>query len=240
MAPSWFPMHPPHGLKMRRAAGMAGLATMFAVLPWFLVASSSQAEAIVVAQGPVARKIPGERASAPHAPVRGTRPLWTELTAAQHQALAPLAANWDHLSETQKRKWLVLSKNYARMSPPEQVRLHGRMDDWVALTAQQRHTARFNFAETKRMTQDEKQEKWKAYQALSPDDRSKFIDRAAPQPQGAAAAVKPVPRQKLANIETEPNRLTRPRIARPGQINPRTLLPRQDASQAPIPRQNSP
>ncbi|MCX8004795.1 MAG: DUF3106 domain-containing protein, partial [Burkholderiaceae bacterium] len=34
------------------------------------------------------------------------RPAWNELTAAQREALAPLAGEWEKLDRDQKRKWL--------------------------------------------------------------------------------------------------------------------------------------
>jgi Protein of unknown function (DUF3106) len=63
-----------------------------------------------------------------------TLPLWSDLTAAQQQALAPLSATWNRISEAQKRKWLALSENYPKMSDAEQAKLHSRMTEWAALT----------------------------------------------------------------------------------------------------------
>lgn len=162
------------------------------------------------------------------------RPLWNELSPAQHKALEPLAGEWNNLSETQKRKWIAVGKNYDRMPPSEQQRLHDRMDAWIALSPQQRQTARFNYAGTKRMKRDEKQEKWQAYQALSPGDREKFIEHAAGPPRGAAVAVKPVPQQKMPKVPTtEPDRVSRPRIAAPNEIDPNTLLPLRGSARRP-------
>jgi hypothetical protein len=126
-----------------------------------------------------------------------TKPLWVELTPAQQQALVPLAPKWDTLSETQKRKWLALSQNFPKMSGAEQAKLHSRMTEWVALSPQQRTQARLNFGQTQQLSPDDKKAKWEAYQALSPEEKNKLAARAA-KPPATAAAVKPVPTDKLA------------------------------------------
>jgi hypothetical protein len=126
-----------------------------------------------------------------------TKPLWVELTPAQQQALVPLAPKWDTLSETQKRKWLALSQNFPKMSGAEQAKLHSRMTEWVALSPQQRTQARLNFGQTQQLSPDDKKAKWEAYQALPPEEKKKLAARAAKLP-ATAAAVKPVPTDKLA------------------------------------------
>jgi hypothetical protein len=116
--------------------------------------------------------------------------------------LQPLAAQWGSLSEGQKRKWIALSKNYARLTPIEQATLHSRMTDWVALSPQQRSQARLNFADSnaKQLSADDKKAKWEAYQSLSPEAKKRLAERATPKPGGAAGAVKPVPPQKLTRL----------------------------------------
>jgi uncharacterized membrane protein len=140
-------------------------------------------------------------AAAPHKPtVSG--PLWSELTALQQQTLKPLALSWNTISEAQKRKWLEISKNYPSLSPEEQATMRSRMNEWVALSPQQRAQARLNFAKTRELsrelTTEEKKEKWLAYQALSAEEKRKLAAKASPKPPGAATAVKPVAPQKLA------------------------------------------
>jgi hypothetical protein len=138
-----------------------------------------------------------------------TKPLWVELTPAEQQALVPLAPKWDTLSETQKRKWLALSQNFPRMSGAEQAKLHSRMTEWVALSPQQRTQARLNFGQTQQLSPDDKKAKWEAYQALPPEEKSKLAARAA-KPPATAAAVKPVPTDKLAITPKPVNRHTAP------------------------------
>jgi Protein of unknown function (DUF3106) len=128
-------------------------------------------------------------------------PAWAELTSAQKTALAPLAASWSGINESQKRKWLEISRTYPRLSPAEQTTMNSRMNEWVTMTPQQRAQARLNFAKTKELstdlTPDEKKAKWETYQALSPEEKKGLAAAAVPKPAGAATAVKPVAPQKL-------------------------------------------
>jgi hypothetical protein len=146
-------------------------------------------------------------ASAP-AKVAVSKPSWAELTHMQQQALKPLAASWNTISEPQKRKWLEISKNYPSLSAEEQAVMHSRMNEWVTLSPQQRAQARLNFARTKelskQLTPEEKKAKWETYQALSPEEKQKLAAKANPKPAGAATAVKPVPPQKLAPVPPHP------------------------------------
>lgn len=136
-----------------------------------------------------------------------TKPLWKELTAVQQAALKPLAANWTTIDEAQKRKWIALSNNYATLPPAEQQIMHSRMAEWASLSQQQRSQARLNFAESNKLAPKEKAEKsaskaanWEAYQALSPAEKQKLADKAAPKPAGAAMAIKPPAPEKLATV----------------------------------------
>ena len=131
-----------------------------------------------------------------------SKPAWAELSTKQQESLKPLAATWDGISETQKRKWLEVSKNYSNLPIADQAVMHSRMNEWATMSPQQRAAARLNFAKTKELskelTPDEKKAKWQSYQALSPEEKAKLAAKATPKPTGAATAVKPVEPQKLA------------------------------------------
>lgn len=131
------------------------------------------------------------------------KPLWHDLSARQQQALQPLAADWDALSEGHKRKWLTLSRNHAKLSPEEKATLHSRMTEWAALSRQQRDQARFNFAEVKQVPADERKAKWEAYQALTPEQKRRLAESAAPRPPGAAGTIRPVPARKLVPVPAD-------------------------------------
>lgn len=177
--------------------------------------------------------------------VRNTAgPAWSDLNASQRQALAPLAAKWGQLSEAHKRKWIALSQNYPRMAPAEQARLHSRMTEWVALSPQQRSTARLNFADVRQLDPQERRAQWEAYQSLSDEEKRKLAESARPKPVGAAVAAKPVPPQKLARVnKTKPGQAsaaaTGTVAAAPDtavQLHQSTLLPQNQAA-VPTPAQ---
>ena len=158
-----------------------------------------------------------------------TKPTWQELTPAQQLALKPLAANWDTLGEAQKQKWIALSVSYLRLAPTEQIKLHSRMTEWVALSPSQRDQARFNFAQSKKLEQSQKTATWETYQTLSPEEKQSLVILAPPKPAGAAAAAKPVPPQKQAKVPmmSQPQTQTQQPVLSSTiySMNPHTLLP---------------
>jgi hypothetical protein len=188
------------------AAGWAGAVLVLGVMMAGGLASPAWA------QSPAA---PGVAGSGPAMKSPPSKPLWRDLSAKQQQALHPLASHWDGLSEAHKRKWLAVSRNHAQLSPAEQATLHSRMTSWAALSQQQRAQARFNFAEVKQVPADERKAKWEAYQALSPEEKRRLAEGAAPRPPGAAGTIRPVPAQKLAPV---------PAAAPRGQHGPRIQL----------------
>lgn len=225
-----------------RVAATAGLLWAASGVAPCLAVAQPQAQAVpaptVLAQAgrPASTKVSaGTKASSK----RITRPTWTELTPAQQQALAPLAAKWDTVSEAQKRKWLALSVNFPKMSGDEQAKLHSRMSEWVALSPQQRTQARLNFGEAQQLSPDDKKAKWEAYQALSPEEKRKLAAGAA-KPPATAAAVKPVTPEKLAVVpQPRPRPKTdakTPRIAvAPDEVDRNTLLPQPVPGLSPAP-----
>lgn len=153
-----------------------------------------------------------------------TKPAWHELSASQKQALLPLVQLWPSMTEAHKRKWLVLSQNFAQLSETDKNTLQGRMREWAALSAQQRAQARLNFADAKQLPQDERRTKWEAYQALSAEEKQKLAAQKPVAKVGAALAPKPVSADKLAVPPASSNTKALPRIAS-DQAAPTTLLP---------------
>lgn len=156
-------------------------------------------------------------------------PGWETLTTTQKLALYPLAERWAHVSEAQKTRWLTLSINFPSLSPEEQTKFLNRITDWANLSAQQRNQARLNYAVTNRLAGDDKRAQWEAYQALSDSERSALAARAAPKPTGAATALRPVSRKKLAQVpaatEANPNRANAPKIPLGVELPHRTVAP---------------
>jgi hypothetical protein len=127
-----------------------------------------------------------------------SKPSWAELNTQQQSALKPLAPNWEGMSEAQKRKWLSVSKDFGKLQPADQAKLHARMTDWSSLSAQQRGAARQNFAQhrelTDGLTPEQRKAQWQAYQQLSPEEKRKLAESAQrPNLTGAALAAKPQP-----------------------------------------------
>ncbi|SDZ73463.1 Protein of unknown function [Acidovorax soli] len=156
-------------------------------------------------------------------------PGWEVLNTPQKLALYPLAERWALLSEAQKRRWLALAQNFPTLPEHEQEKLHDRMTEWASLSVQQRNQARLNYADSNRLARDNKLAQWQAYQALSDEEKRKLAARAAPKPQGAATALKPVSPRKLAQIpaasEANPNRPNQPKIPPVQSLSPRLAKP---------------
>lgn len=175
---------------------------------------------------PRAASVPQRAASA----TTESTPRWSELSTSQRQALKPLASAWTGLSVDHKRKWIALSRNFKKLPLGEQQKLHARMSEWATLSPSERIQARLNFVATEKLSIDDKQAKWEAYQALSDDERHRLAEQAprrlAP---GAAAAVRPVPKSRLTTAPTTADNSPMPRIsAAPHLIDRNTLLPQLD------------
>jgi hypothetical protein len=119
------------------------------------------------------------------APKPLTKPLWTELTPAQQQALGPLVAEWDRLEPVRKKKWLEIAQKYPTMKPDEQVRLQTRMREWAKLTPEQRRIARESYARARALNADQKSAQWQQYQQLSEEQKKKLANDAKSKKQVA-------------------------------------------------------
>lgn len=124
-------------------------------------------------------------------------PTWASLTPAQQQALAPLQREWSTIDGTRKQKWLEVAAKFPRMPADERKRVQERMAEWARLTPNERAGARLQFQEAKRVPAEERQAKWQAYQALSPQERASLAQRAKP-PAKAASGTGDKPRVTAA------------------------------------------
>lgn len=210
------PANPPPPCLTRQAPGGRALGLQLlslGLLASYLLAFApfSCAQATPPA-APASALAPGKPSLAPPQvkPATTSRPTWAELTPMQQQALKPLASSWNTINDGQKRKWLEISKNYPSLPPEGQATMHSRMNEWVMLSPQQRAQARLNFGKTRelsgQLTPEEKKAKWETYQALSAEEKQRLAAKASPKPTGAATAVKPVARQKLAAVPPHPNK----------------------------------
>ena len=99
---------------------------------------------------------------------------WAHLSAAQHAALAPFAAEWDGFSDERKRKWIRFAARFAKMSPEAKKRLQEHMTEWSRMTPEQRRVARENYQVSKALPREARQNAWQAYQQLSPEQKAKL------------------------------------------------------------------
>jgi hypothetical protein len=122
---------------------------------------------------------PSAAAPAPAATAqKPAKPLWSDLTPAQQQALAPLAEEWDKLEAFRKNKWLAIGNKFGSMKPDEQQRMQERMRDWVVLTPEQRRVARENYVRAKTLKPDQKSVQWEQYQQLPEEQKKKLAEDA--------------------------------------------------------------
>lgn len=135
------------------------------------------------------------------------RVAWTRLTPVQQQALGPLQADWASLSPDRQSKWLEVAARFPSMNAAERQRLHAHMVDWVRMTPQQRRTARLQFQEARRVSTEDRQAAWKAYQALPETERQRLAEqrvRPAPPPAAVLPASVQAPKAKSNVVQTSP------------------------------------
>lgn len=206
-------MHVRRTLAIVHQGGQALRVGLLAAMLAGMFGASAQSPAVQPQPQPTSPAKPQAKPAQPAAPRAPGRPVWAELTPDQQHALRPLAPSWNGMAEGHKRKWLAISQNFRTLSPDAQAKLQTRMTEWAALSPQQRTQARLNFAEAKRLTADERKAKWAAYQALSPEEKRKLAAGAPKKTPPTAAAVRPIPPQKLARVPHSSATAREPRIA---------------------------
>lgn len=177
-------------------------------------------------------------ASAPQTQAAPASKAWQQLTPGQKQALAPLGAQWGALTAQQQNKWLVLSQNFAQMSVTDQITMHARMADWVALSPRQRTLARLNFNTLQSVPKEDKKAKWEAYQALSAEEKRVLSAGSAMPPKSAAPTAKPLPPYR--QVITPEGLPSGNQAVSTTSIDRKTLLPRPPTLAAPPPSAPTP
>lgn len=104
----------------------------------------------------------------------GAKSDWPALTAEQQQALAPLAADWNSLDSSHKKKWLEIGNKLPSMQPEERSRIQNRMREWIKLSPQQKYIARENYWLTKKIESGQKSAHWQEYQQLSDEQKKRL------------------------------------------------------------------
>ncbi|WP_374356671.1 DUF3106 domain-containing protein [Limnohabitans sp.] len=162
---------------------------------------------------------------------------WKQLKSHEKKALAPLAARWGELTETQRSKWLAIAQHFDQLSPAEQQVMQTRMAEWVALNPVQRNQARLHFNTVQSLSKDEKKSRWDEYQNLSEAEKRKLSAGVLTTSKTAA----PSPRPSASDRLVQPALRTLPAAALPPRtpIDQKTLLPI-PASEQPSSRGNTP
>ena len=93
----------------------------------------------------------GTTASATPAP-------WRSLSAAQQEALAPLAQQWDTLQEVQQNRLLKTAKRYSHLTPEQKQRFRNRLTAWSKLTPEQRKAAREKYRAFKKVPTEKREQ----------------------------------------------------------------------------------
>jgi len=150
---------------------------------------SLAAAALVAALGlaaPAAMATNGSSPAATAAKADAGGPTWAELSPSHRQVLGPLANDWNGLDSRSKERWIDVAGRFPKMPPDEQKRATQRMGEWAHMTVQQRTQARTVFQETRGLSKEVREARWKAYQAL-PEERKRELaaKRAAAPASGA-------------------------------------------------------
>lgn len=171
---------------------------------FFLALPLAASLAVAGTQNAQPHPAPSQTAAAKRPPV--VKPLWSELTPEQQQALAPLAGEWDSLDTFRKNKWLAIGNKFPSMKPEEQQRLQERMREWLKLTPEQRRVARENYVRAQKLRPDQKSAQWQQYQQLPEEEKKKLAADAAakkkvttlPSPSAQNKQTKTIPPIKAA------------------------------------------
>lgn len=141
-------------------------------------------------------------------------PLWQDLSPAQQQALAPLAADWDKLNGPRKKKWIELTRHYSTLAPDQQARMQERMHEWAKLSPEERTVARESYSRAKKLEPEQKNAQWERYQQLTDEQKSRLAEEAIARkrvtnlPPAAQDKEKLVPPSKSALRQPQPQAQT--------------------------------
>ncbi len=113
------------------------------------------------------------------------RPMWSELSPQQQHVLGPLAADWESLDTTRRKKWVTIANRYPKMKPDAQERLQTRMQAWAKLSQEERRLARDNYRTFKKLPDPQRQEvNQRLQKKLAPPRADAAPDAAAPDASG--------------------------------------------------------
>ena len=114
-------------------------------------------------------------------------PRWNSLSPAQQILLEPFKDSWTTLPDAEQRAWAELALRFPRLAADQQERAQKRIQEWAALTPQQRQMARSNYRLAKVLPPEARVQQYEAYRELSPEQRG--VLRSAGSTSNTAAAL---------------------------------------------------
>jgi hypothetical protein len=162
------------GLAVVFGCTIAALVSFAATYPRFYPGPSTSSAPVAGGIATARAPAPTLAVDLPSLPGSNSPMAWSRLSAAEHVALAPFAAQWDGFSDERKRKWLKIASRYSKMSVDAQKRLHDRMTEWTRMTPDQRKVARENYQVSKELPRETRQNAWKAYQQLPEEQKERL------------------------------------------------------------------
>ena len=119
-----------------------------------------------------------------------TRLIWSELSAAQRQILAPLEPDWARFGPDQRRRWIGLADRFPKLSAAEQKRIQERMQDWAKLSPQQRDAARARYRALSKLSPEQRREIIRQW-TESQEAQQALPAESTPAPEPATETAKP-------------------------------------------------
>lgn len=166
---------------------------------------------------------------------------WQALTSAQREALAPLQQEWAGIDPPRKQKWIALAARFKKLPLEERARINQRMVEWAMLTPAERGQARLRFEEARQLPVPDRGERWRAYQALPPEQRRQLAARAASAASAPREAAPKQPRAGRDSKEAKFNLVPDPAFGQaPRQVTPTLVQAAPGATTTVITRRPTP
>lgn len=216
------------------AAGLSAFAQAPAEAPASAATAAPEAAASAASPPPTPKPVMIAKPTAPTA--LATPPAnWSELTPGERLLLAPLERDWPTISPQQRSKWLSATPLLVTLSPARLARVHDRMRDWARMTPAERVNARIGFQLAKQVDADEREAKWEAYQALSPEQRQALADKAAARRKAQATAPRPSAKPLTAGPKSNVVPAA-PRLVQPAAVTGGLMQAKPGATTVPMTR----
>ena len=142
------------------------------VVAWLLVAAGVQAQTPNPGQGETAPAATGPSSTSADTLWPSIGPLWSALSGEERRVLAPFEKQWNSWPVEEKKAWVLVARTrYPGMSEAERLAWHQRIEQWAALTPEQRRNARLNYRLIRRLPATQQAEEVRRFQSLTPEQR---------------------------------------------------------------------